>query len=53
MLMHEIELYLNKMNNVLINEDINQHNVQYLLQIKVQETKYKIIILFLMQKKRK
>jgi hypothetical protein len=39
MQMHEIELYLNKMNNVLINEDINQHNVQYLLQIEVQETK--------------
>jgi len=53
MQMHEIELYLNKMNNVLINEDINQHNVQYLLQIKVQETKYKIIILFLIQKENK
>jgi hypothetical protein len=39
--MHEIEWYLNTMNNVLINEDINQHNVQYLLQIEVQETKQK------------
>jgi hypothetical protein len=29
------------MNNVLINEDINQHNVQYLLRIEVQETKTK------------
>jgi hypothetical protein len=37
--MHEIVLYLNKMNNVLINEDINLHNVRYLLQIEVQETK--------------
>jgi hypothetical protein len=39
MQMHEIVLYLNMMNNVLINEDINQHNVLYLLQKEVQETK--------------
>lgn len=37
--MHENEWYLNRMNNVLINEDRDQHNVRYLLRIIIQETK--------------
>ena len=39
MLMHGIVWCLNMMNNVLISEDINQHNVLCLLQKEVQETK--------------
>ena len=37
--MHVIEWNLDMMNNVLINEDKDQHNVLYLLQIIIPETK--------------